>query len=470
MKGMKGTKCKMLRFLSLALLAAGCSVGPEYRAPDVTVPMAWKNGPIEEAGADCCVEHWWEIFNDSQLSQLEEQALSNNRNLYIAWERIQEARALIGIAKANLYPQVNISPAYTNTEMLIETYSPPKSIFRAHEFYYFLPTLLSYEVDLWGAIKDGYVSAIYGWQAQINAYEAAMLSLTSNLATVYFQLRAADTQIDLLLGTLKARQKALEINTSRYEEHITYYASVTLAAEEVEQVSTQYYEMVRQRAVLENQMAVLIGMPASCFCFPYSPLEGLPAAVPSGIPSDVMLRRPDIAEAERRMRSQNALVKRAYAQFFPSLTLTVAGGFESPILKDFLRWIGRYWQLGASGNQMVFDGYLTESQLKRQIAIFKEMCGEYQQRALIAFEEVESALSSIEYYAKQFDSTASAVQWSQKTYQLFLDRYISGLTTYINVVDAERDLLAAQMALNSLRGYRYTTTIQLIKALGGGWD
>lgn len=491
-------------FFSLFFLTwmTSCSVGPSYVPPDIEVPSEWKNQQDQkceqqkENEEELCynLDNWWQVFQDSKLNALENFAIENNRNLFVAYERIQEARAQKGIAASYFYPQITLNPMTTNTVELIKNYfsrnaainnntittsyggtalnntartnTPP---FRVHEVLYFLPINLSYEVDLWGKIRDQYHSATYDWKAQKKDYEAVMLSLTSNLAMAYYQLRAADTQIDLLLKTLKTRQKALEINQARYEEQITFYADVTLAEEEVNTVRNQYEEIVRQREVLENAIAILIGVPASEFSLEHYPLQASPPCVPAGIPSEVLLRRPDIAEAEYRLRSQHALVKRAYSQFFPSLILTGAGGFQSPIFKDFLNSISRFWSDSVQSNQLIFDGGATYYNLKVQIDRFKEASGSYQQQVLVAFQEVENALANLNSYAKQYDLALQNSQWGQKTYQLYHDRYTLGVIYYIDVANTERDWLSYQINANALLGYRYISTIQLIQALGGGW-
>lgn len=441
-------------------------------------PSNWKNGSENcQIGEWAVLDHWWEVFEDPKLEELERWALENNRDLYIAYERIKEARALMGIAAADFYPQINLNPLYSDTGELLTNYTNSQQakalvgprVFRAHELYYFMPVNLSYELDLWGKMRDQYDSAKYQWLAQKKDYEVILLSLTTNLAIAYYQLRAIDAEIDLLLGVLKTRQKAYEINKARYEEQIVFYADVTLAAEEVDSALLQYEEAVRQRAVLEDQIAVLIGVPASEFCLEHLPLEGLPPCIPSGIPSEALLRRPDIAEAEYKVRSEHALVKRAYSLFFPSLTLTSVGGFESPVLKYFLQWFSRFWQLGAQSHQLIFDGFKTPYNLELEIARFKEASGEYQQQVLIAFKEVEDSLADLDSYVKQYDLAVSTVLWAEKTYQLYLDRYTLGVIYYIDVANTERDLLNYQIAVNTLQGFRYISTIQLIKALGGGW-
>lgn len=469
-----------LPFCLLLFLLVSCSVGPSFKSPCVTVPQAWKNAQEEQCATDSqgYLDFWWEVFNDERLNELEQLALKNNRDLYVAFERVQEYYALLGIAASNLYPQLTLNPLYTNTGELFKTYSPPgnaannlgvKNIFRVHELLYLLPLNLSYQVDLWGQIRDQVASAKYDWLAQQKQYETAMLSITANLATTYYQLKSADTQEDLLAKVLQSRRKAYQINNDRYEEEIIFYADVALAGEEVESVLTQYEEVVRQRKVLENALAILSGIPASNFCLPHNPLEGLPPCIPENIPSDVLLQRPDIAREEFAMRSSHALVKEAYTQFLPSLTLTGTLGYESPVLKEFLKWLSRYWMEGVQINQLVFDGFKTPYNLQAQLARFAEASGTYQQTILIAFQEVEDALVNLNAYAKEYDSTLETVRWAQKAYDLYSDRYSHGLINYIDVVNTERDLLNFQIQLNTLQSFRHLATIQLIQALGGSW-
>lgn len=463
-------------------IAGGCSVGPSYKPPCVEVPSTWKTARNEKCADNPPQEFnyfdkWWQVFEEPKLNELEEWALKNNRDLFIAYERVQEYRALMGVAAANFYPQLTLNPLYSNLGELMKTYAPvPKNspivipnLFRAHEMLFSLPLNLSYEVDLWGKLRDIYASAKYNWLAQQKQYETTMLSLTSSLATAYYQLRAADAQADLLQKVLVSRRKALEINSDRYDDGIVFYAEVALAGEEVDTVITQLEEAIRQRKVLENEIAVLIGVPAAEFCLPFMPLESLPPCIPENLPSEVLLQRPDVAQAEFDMRAQNALVKEAYTQFFPSLTLTGSLGFQSPVFKEFLKWLSRYWMEGAQVNQLVFDGFRAPYNVKVQMARLREASGGYQQTILIAFQEVEDSLVNLNSYAREFDSTFATVGWAQKAYDLYKDRYAMGLINYIDVVNTERDLLNYQIDLNTLRGFRYLATIQLIRSLGGGW-
>jgi len=453
----------------------------------------WKNqqdqqegDAIDQVGEQIYLNHWWEVFEDAKLDELESSAKKNNHNLFVAYERIQEARALMGVAAASFYPQMTLNPLTTNTLGLVKndrnSASVPSAdaaliaaltknnVFRTHQLLYLLPVDLRYEVDLWGKIREQYRSARYDWLAQKKGYEAVMLTLTSNLATIYYQLRTADAQIELLLKVLHTRQKAYDINLARYEEGIAFYADAALAAEEMDLVLNQHREVCRQRALLENQIAVLIGIPPSVFSLESLPLGGPPPCIPAGIPSEALLRRPDIAEAEYAMQSQHALVKEAYSHFFPSLTLTAAGGFESPILKNFLKVISRYWTDGLQIGQLIFDGGRISSELQLQMARFHEASGSYQQQVLMAFEEVENSLANLESFRQQYQTAQGGVQWAEKTHQLYLDRYRLGVSNYLNVADTERDLLNDQVNLYTLQGLRYVATVELIKTLGGGWS
>lgn len=476
-------------FLLLLLFIPGCSIGPPYNPPPINIPEQWKNSPAQKCesfeanrdGSFVYVENWWEVFDDDKLKELENMAAQNNRDLFIAFERIQEARSLMGIAAGDFYPQITLNPQYTNTGELIKTYRNSAvtndlptnlkndNVFRAHELFFFLPFNLRYEVDLWGKIRDRYNAEKYSWLSIKQDYDAIMLSLTANVAMAYYQLRAADAELDYLTKIIKTRQKAYQINLDRYENNISFYADVTLAAEEIENAKIQFEEIGRQRAIFENQIAVLLGLPSSEFCLEPMPLEGLPPCIPEGIPSEVLLRRPDIAEAEYIAKSQHAHVKEAYTLYFPSLILTGTAGFESPVFKYFLSWISRYWMEGLQINQIIFDGYKTSYNLDAEIARFLKASGAYQKQVLVAFQEVEDALKNIDSYAKQYDLSVLNTQWAEKTYTLYNDRYHSGVTYYINVANTERDLLNYQINKNRLQGLRFVATIQLIKALGGSW-
>lgn len=469
-------------------------MGPSYVPPHIEIPTNWKNQPQldnspseSEKEFECKLEHWWDIFKDPKLDELEILAMGKNRNLFIALERIQEARALMGVAASNFYPKITLNPLFSDTNQLAKRYGNGKdlttigldqaqvsnltqnTLFREHVMLYFLPINLSYEVDLWGKIRDGYNSASYDWWAQQKDFETIMLSLTSSLAITYYQLRIADSQIDLLRKIIESRQKAFNINQDRYENEISNFADVTLAAQELDSAIVEQLEVYRQREVLENQLAILIGVPASEFHIEHTPLDGAPPSIPAGLPSELLIRRPDIAEAEYNARSEQALVKQSYSQLFPSLILTAAAGYESPVLKYFLKSISRFWMNSTEVDQIFFDGGASISKLNAQMARFQQASGAYQQTVLKAFQEVENALISVSSYENQHALAQETVTWAKNTYQLYLDRYIDGIIYYIDVTNTERNLLNYEINAIEIQGSRFIATIELIKALGGSW-
>lgn len=459
--------------LTGAIILVGCQVGPKYQIPAPDAPQQWKHktaASSETSQHSLC--NWWEVFKDEPLNALEQQALANNQNLYAALEKVIEARALAQVALSNLYPQVSLLPSYSNQEVLSKLFGarPPVSAFmREHQITNMLPLSLTYELDLWGMLYSNFQAAYYYAQSEAAAFRAAMLTLTADLADSYFRMRILDAKIDLYLSTIDTRKTALEINQARYQMMLTDYQSVSRAALDLTNVEADYFEAVRQRDIEENRIALLIGMPASDFEFPHSPLDIPPPDIPAGIPSDVLLQRPDIDAAERLRASENAQVRVAYAAFFPSISLTAALGFSSPDLKHFLRWKSRYWAYGGVLNQSILDGGQRQANLELACAQFREADDEYQQQVLTAFQEVEDALGNIEQYYKEAEKLKDSVVSATTTYTIARDRYSQGVTFYLDVVDSERDLLNAERALLTVEGLRFTSTIQLIKALGGKW-
>ena len=346
---------------------------------------------------------------------------------------------------------------------------PIHPFIREHHLNYSLPLNLCYELDLWGLLKSNYQSALYFAESQEAAFQTALLVLTTDLAHCYFRLKTLDAQIDLYLTTIETRKTAAEINKSRYEEHLINFSDVSRADLELTNVEAEYYHAIRLREIEENRIATLVGLPASEFTLGHSPLKEGPPSIPAGMPSDILLQRPDIAQAERRMASEHAQVRVAYASYFPSFSLTGALGFSSPVLDLFLKRKSRLWSVGTQAVQTIFDGGELGSNLDLAWARFKEADRAYQQQVLVAFQEVEDALVSLEWLFKESEKIELSVKSAKATYQIASDRYYHGITFYLDVVDSERDELNTKQALIDLQGLRHTATIQLIKALGGSW-
>lgn len=460
-------------WLLLMIPLVSCRVGPQYESPCTEIPEGWK-GPSSTHEVN--VDEWWEVFEDDKLNELEQLLLENNPTLYVALERVVEARALAGVVGADLYPQISLNPRYTSTGRLIKIPIPvtilpnvPK-VFRVHEMEYVLPLNLIYELDLWGRLRDQADSAILNAQAEAEAFEVTRLTLTSDLATNYFQMRGFDTQMNLLQSTIDTRKRNLEIVKSRFNKGLVTQLDLHQATLELANAESDYFDALRLRRLAENQIAILTGQPPALFCIEHIPLYATPVQVPVGLPSEVLLQRPDIAEAERDMAAQHMLVDAAYASFFPSLNLTGTLGFSSPDLKHFLKWKSRLWQIGVQASQPIFEGGRLISNLDLEWARFDQASGTYQQRVLTAFQEVEDALNNLEMEEKRWEKLNIAASAAKESSRMVNRRYTSGITTYLDVVSSERFELQAELSLIRVLALRYVYTVQLIKAIGGGWD
>lgn len=480
---------RSLFFFGALLHLTSCHLGPRYTLPEVNIPEEWKTTNAQYVQSES-LEHWWDVFHDTYLDCLEKQAIANNPNLTVAFERVMEARAIAQATQANLYPQITLDPSYTDQGSLMKNYfsglfpnpaaaqkkaqqasnlSIPKA-FRLHQYQIQLPLDLSYEVDLWGKLQGQYKAALFNAQAQSDAYLTTLLTLTTDLASTYFQARTLDSALDLYKDTIRSYQTNLNLAKLRYEKGLVTQLDVAEAELQLTNTEATYLELMRQRRLLENLIATLIGIPASTFHLGHQTLREIPPVIPAGIPSDLLKQRPDIAQAERQMASQHALIGVAYASFYPSLSLTAAAGFLSPIFKEFLTWSSRFWQMGANASETIFDGGRNDANLAAAYARFREASGSYQQVILNAFQEVEDALNNIELYTKAYERVLLSANASTQAYQITSQQNLRGLVNYLNVVQTEVEQLTAKSKVIDALGNRYQATIQLIKALGGSWE
>ncbi len=465
-----------LIFLFL-LVCVGCRLGPKYKLPETETPAAWKNDRQEGCcEAPCFTGLWWEVFADSVLDGLETCAITNNPNLYAALDRVAQARAIAGADKAALYPQIALNPGYSNMGTLFKIYLPTgvlpgvtvlQNSFRVHELQYSLPFTMNYELDLWGKLAGQYDSAYYNAQAQADNFQTALLTLTADVASSYFQLRSLDGQIAYLQRNLDWLRKNEKLVQSRFSKGLVNYQDVAGAVQQLATTEAAYYDVLRQRALQEDVVATLIGMPASEFCLEANPLAGEPPCIPPGLPSEVLAQRPDIAAAERNMASEHALIGVAYASFLPSIQLTGLLGYYSPQLNDFMHWKSRLWSMAANAALPIFDAGRNQSNLDLSYAHFKESSHAYQQTVLTAFQEVEDALVNLDLQHREYESYRRAAEASEKRIQLSNRRYLQGLVGYLEVIDSERTGIEVEVSKIAMLGARYISTVQLIKAIGG---
>jgi multidrug efflux system outer membrane protein len=466
---------KYTYFLILALLC-GCVVGPEYCPPTTEAPEDWKFSCEENDCPGECVDFWWEIFHDPILDQLEEQAVNYNKTLDNAVANILSARGTLGVTASQQYPQIGINPFQASQEVeLYKFFSEPgfnipTVDLREKVQNYQLPLVLNYELDLWGKYFNQTRSAYANYESVVEQYYGALLTVTTDLALNYFQLRAMDTVLAIYKKTLESLQDQLDIVNQRLDTGLDTDIDVKQAVTLYNSVKTQYTDVFRQRALYEDAIAVLIGQPASDFCIGPNELKDPPPCVPPGLPFRMLKRRPDIAASERMLESATYLIGAAQADFYPDFSFTGQIGFLSPDLSKFLSWKSRLYGWLINAVQPLFTGERIESNVEKTQADLLAAVANYEQQVLAAFQEVEDSLAAIHYYKEQLESQTIATQSAGEVVQLSTQRYTRGIVNYLEVVDSEQTYLNNQRTQAGILSAEYVSTIQLIRALGGGWD
>ncbi|HTV61433.1 MAG TPA: efflux transporter outer membrane subunit [Verrucomicrobiae bacterium] len=468
--------------IALALLAGVASanaslftVGPDYQAPTNFIPAHyksaefgnWKTGrPLDNVPKGS----WWEIFDDTNLDSLETRALSANQELKVAVARVEQARDTARVSRGELLPGLNFDPNYAR-----QRYSPNEvpSFGNVTANTFSTPLDLSYEVDLWGRVRRSFESARADAQASLAAYYNVLLTLQSDVAQNYFALRSLDAEIATVAGTVDLWKEQVKLTQTRYDGGIGSELEVAQAQTELATTEAELAALAQRRDELENAIAILAGENPTTFklaAFATPNWNPPPPRIPAGLPSDLLERRPDVAAAERQLASANARIGVAKAAFFPVLTLTGSGGYLSGDVDSLFNWDSRTWSIGPSLSLPIFAGGRNRANYHRARAAFDEATAVYRQQVLVAFGDVEDSLSDIRHLADQAGAQERAVENAQHAADLALDRYRSGIVSYIEVVDANRDALSAERANAQLAGQQLIASVQLIKALGGGWN
>jgi multidrug efflux system outer membrane protein len=362
---------------------------------------------------------------------------------------------------------------YSNQEVLTQLYGPglpfQPFVLREHQLEYALPLQMNYEVDLWGKIRSAYKSASLNEQAKQEAYNAALLLVTTELANAYFQVRVNDAIAEVYQRLIETRQTAYGIQHDRFEGELDNYTGVSLSDQDLKRVEARYFEVKQRREVFVNMVAVLLGKNPSEFAMEERPLSALPPSIPQSVPSAVLFRRPDLAEQQRRLESVHALLGVAYADYLPSVSVQGALGWNSPLSRFFFKSLSHFWMIGTNITELIFDGLAREYKVKLTWAQFGESVALYRQSVLNAFQEVENALSNLQWIGKEMQSIGQAVEESKINANIAADRYSYGVNSYLDVADKERALLDTEAIYLTLLGFNYTNTVQLIRSLGGGW-
>ncbi len=476
------TALYMLHVAMLCAMLAGCNVGPKYLPPSMTAPPAFKESPAQFKEADgwtvaqpqdaALRGKWWEIYNEPQLNSLEDQLNIDNQNIRQAFENFMEARALVREARSQFFPTVSVGGSYTRSQSssnVGSTTSIGTSSGKQTQVFSF-PADISWEPDLWGKVRDTVRASQYTAQLTAADLENERLTEQASLAEYFFEIHGQDAVQKTLNDTVEADKKALEVVRAAYDTGVGDQISVVEAQTTLETAQSAAINLGIARAQYEHAIATLIGKPASTFSIPVEPRTSAPPAIPVGLPSQLLERRPDVAAAERNMAVANARIGVAYAAFYPTLTLSATGGVESSAIKHILDWPSRFWSVGPSISETVYDGGLRRATVNQYIATYNANLATYRQSVLTAFQQVEDSLAAVRIFSQQIRRQQEAVDSSQMFLRLEQGRYETGIDPYIDVITAQTTLLANQQTLAALEVQEMTASVQLIEALGGGWE
>ncbi len=463
-------------------LLAGCNVGPKYLPPTMIAPPVFKESSeqFKEAGEWAIAQpqdavlrgKWWEIYNEPELNALEEQLNIDNQNIREAFENFMEARALVREARSQYFPAVSIGSSYTRSQTsanVDSTATTGTSSGKQSQVFSF-PADVSWEPDIWGKVRNTVHANQYAAQLSAADLESERLTEQASLAEYFFEIRGQDALQKIINGTVEADRKALEVVRAAYDTGVTDQISVVEAQITLQSAQSAAINLGIARAQYEHAIAMLVGKPASTFSITVESKTSAPPPIPVGLPSQLLERRPDIAAAERNMAAANARIGVAYAAYYPALTLSATGGMESSAIKNILNWPSRFWSVGTSVSETVYDGGLRRATVNQYIATYNANLAAYRQSVLTAFEQVEDSLAAVRILAQQIRHQQEAVESARTFVELESGRYETGIDSYIDVVTAQTNLLANQLTLTELQVQQMAASVQLIEALGGGWD
>jgi len=474
---------------ALVIALCGCTVGPKYHPPSAPPPTpSYKESPthfkeaegwkVAQPNEGMLRGKWWEIFKNPELNALEEQLNIDNQNIKQAYENFLVARALIREARSQYFPTIGTSPAYSRSASSgtlsgagaargatgVATFTGQQSTI------YSLPVDIAWAPDLFGKVRNTVREFQYGAQLSAADLENERLIEQASLAQIFFEIRGQDELQKILNETVEADKKALELTRARYETGIDDQLSVVQAQTTLENVQAQAINVGLARAQFEHAIATLIGKPTSSFSIPVKPMIVTPPPIPIGVPSQLLERRPDIAAAERLMAEANAQIGVATAAFYPTLTLSATGGVESSTLERLFGWSSRVWAIGGTVSQTIFDAGLRRATVNQFIATYNAAVAGYRQTVLTAFQQVEDFLAAVRIQSQQVIKLQQAVNSSEIALKLQLGRYETGIDPYLNVVIAQTTLLGNQQTLVTTQVSEMVAAVQLITALGGGWE
>lgn len=458
-----------------ALVLGGCLVGPNYKAPAVPAPPAYSdsghNGDWASAKPADAADRgaWWAVYQDPELNDLEQRCASANQNIAAALHAYEQAHDLVRVNRAALYPTVSIGGSASRNR--ISNTTPLRPAGSPADYWEFLiPLNISWEPDLWGGVRRQIESSAASAQASAADLADTRLSLQGMLAVTFLQLRGLDLQAQLLRSTLDTYTQTLQLTQALRKGGLVTEIDVQEAQAQLEEARAQLIDLGEQRAQYEHAIAVLIGEPATDFHIAERPLVGNPPAVPTGVPSELLQRRPDIAAAERRVAAANALIGVAKAAYYPNITLGAGGGVETDMVSQLFNSGSAQWNAGPSASEILYDAGRRKAQVDYAVAQREQATALYREQVLSAFRDVEDQLSALRVLEEEATVQQRAVDAAKQSTDLSLLRYKRGLAAYLEVLTSQTVELNDERAAAALVARRIVASAQLQMALGGGWS
>jgi len=468
--------------LALGLLSA-CNVGPPYKRASVAQASVYKElltdqpsgegWKVAQPGDAQLHGKWWELYGDPKLNALEEQVNVSNQNIAAAFASFMQARALVKEAQSQYYPTLTTDPSVTRSRTsanLAPGGGGGAGVGGTTQTVYDLPFDASWTPDLWGRVRNTVKGNVAAAQASAADLENTRMTAQAELAVDYYELRTQDELQELLNDTVIAYQQALDLTKALYDTGIDADEAVAQAEVQLQTAQAQATNLGIARAQYEHAIALLIGQPASSFTLPVEPQVATVPTIPVGVPSQLLERRPDISANERLMVQANAQIGVAKAAYFPTLTLSATGGFESSSISNWLAWPSRFFSVGPSLAETLFDAGLRSATVAQYRAAYDAAVANYRQTVLTAFQQVEDNLAALRILALEIKQQDDAVAAAKRYLDIATSRYQLGLDPYLNVITAQTTLLTNQQTDAQLRMQQLVGSVQLIEALGGGWD
>jgi NodT family efflux transporter outer membrane factor (OMF) lipoprotein len=466
--------------VTLALTA--CNPGPRYHPPAAPASAApsykestfnfqdaegWKVANPQDA---MLRGKWWEIYQEPELNALEEQLQIDNQNIKIYFENFMEARALIAEARAQYWPTITTSPGWSRTKSSGNLGKSSTANAGSTTSNWMFPLDVSWTPDFFGRIRNQVREAQYGAQVSAADLENEKLVEEASLAEFFFELRGQDALQKVLDDTVVADQKALDLTKTLYDTGVDQYISVVEAQSALESAQSSALNLGVNRAQYQHAIAMLIGKPATDVSLPVKPLLVEPPAIPTGVPAQLLQRRPDIAAAERTLAEANATIGIGYGAFFPDVTLSASGGFQASQFQHWFDWPSRFWSIGPTASQTLFNGGLYRAELNQYTATYNADVATYRQTVLTAFQQVEDYLAATRILSQQVIKQRQATADAETYLKLEMGRYETGIDPYIDVTTAQTTVLGDQQTLATLQIQEMVASVELVQALGGGWD